>query len=41
MQSIYKQLRRVFLGLFMLGLLAACQSTPEKNRCSMPSKWPP
>lgn len=29
MQSIYKQLRRGFLGLLMLGLLAACQSTPE------------
>ena len=29
MQFIYTQLRRGFLGLFMLGLLAACQSTPE------------
>jgi len=29
MQFIYKQLRLGFLGLFMLGLLAACQSTPE------------
>ena len=29
MQSIYTQLRRGFLGLFMLGLLAACQSTPK------------
>ena len=28
MQFIYTQLRRGFLGLFMLGLLAACQSTP-------------
>ena len=29
MHFIYKQLCRSFLGLFMLGLLAACQSTPE------------
>ena len=29
MQFIYTQLRRGFLGLVMLGLLAACQSTPE------------
>ena len=29
MQFIYTQLRRGLLGLFMLGLLAACQSTPE------------
>ena len=29
MQFIYKQLRLGFLGLFLLGLLAACQSTPE------------
>ena len=29
MQFIYKQLRLGLLGLFMLGLLAACQSTPE------------
>ncbi|MGK5080990.1 OmpA family protein [Janthinobacterium sp. HLX7-2] len=31
MQLIYKQLRLGFLGLLMLGLLAACQSTPEKK----------
>ncbi|PJJ17119.1 outer membrane protein OmpA-like peptidoglycan-associated protein [Janthinobacterium sp. 67] len=29
MQFIYKQLRLGFLGLFFVGLLAACQSTPE------------
>ena len=28
MQFIYTQLRRGFLGLVMLGLLAACQSKP-------------
>ena len=31
MQFLYKQLRLGFLGLLMLGLLAACQSTPEKK----------
>lgn len=29
MQFIYQQLRLGFLGLFFVGLLAACQSTPE------------
>ena len=29
MQFLYKQLRLGFLGLFFVGLLAACQSTPE------------
>ena len=31
MQCIYKQLRLGLLGLFLVGLLAACQSAPEKK----------